>query len=142
VTLTWALADREDAKVALQAAGLPTDDVTDRDVSLYAFVKDGHPVGYGGLEHFGPDVLLRSIVVLPNFQGRGVGQSAVAALLKMAEEAGAARAYLLTTNASSYFERLGFVSIQREEAPQAIRESRQMASICASSARLMSRDVR
>jgi arsenate reductase len=142
VTLTWARTQCQSAGAALEAEGLPTDDLGEPGVSLYAFVKDGQPVGYGGLEHHGADVLLRSIVVLPTSRGRGIGRSVVAALLKLAEEAGAAHAYLLTTSASSYFERLGFVAVEREEAPQAIRESRQMASLCPSSAMLMSRSVR
>jgi arsenate reductase len=142
MTLSWAIADRAGASEALEAAGLPADDLGDPAVSLYAFSEDGRPVGFGGLECHGADVLIRSIAVLPSDQGRGVGRSVVAALLRIAEDVGAERAYLLTTSASSYFGRLGFTPIDRVAAPHAIRETRQMTGLCPSTAVLMSRSVR
>ena len=58
--------EREGVKAALTKAALPADDVDDPRVLLWRFERlDAIPVGFGGLEVFGSDALLRSLVTLP-----------------------------------------------------------------------------
>jgi N-acetylglutamate synthase-like GNAT family acetyltransferase len=49
--------------------------------------------------------------------------------------------YLLTTSAAPYFARHGYQVLVREQAPQAIRHSKQFADLCPSSATLMHKDL-
>ena len=47
----------------------------------------------------------------------------------------------LTTTAADYFARLGFVRIDRDAAPPAIRATAQFASLCPASAHVMRREL-
>ncbi len=128
-------------RTALAAAGLPADDIAAAGVELFEYAIDGRPVGYGGLERHGPDVLLRSIVVAADRRGEGVGRGIVCELLDRAADRGAERAYLLTTSAQSFFERLGFAGIERHLAPAPILATRQASSLCPASAALMAKTL-
>jgi N-acetylglutamate synthase-like GNAT family acetyltransferase len=74
-------------------------------------------------------------------RSEGVGASLVALLADEARELGAERLWLLTTTASGFFERLGWVIVPRDAAPPAIRASDQFTSLCPSSATLMTREL-
>jgi N-acetylglutamate synthase-like GNAT family acetyltransferase len=122
----------------LRRADLPVDDLDDTAVLAFSFAdRDGAPVGYGGLEIHGDNALVRSIVVEPSRRRRGAGRAIVERLLAEARRLGATRAFLLTTAAEAYFERLGFASVARASAPEAILLTRQAAGLCPSSAALM-----
>jgi N-acetylglutamate synthase-like GNAT family acetyltransferase len=128
---------------ALRLAGLPADDLDDAGVRAFAFAdRDGALVGYGGLEIYGDDGLVRSIVVEPSRRRRGAGRAIVERLLAEAAALGAERAYLLTTDARPYFERLGFAAMARSAAPPAILATRQAVGLCPASAALMVRPTR
>ncbi len=122
---------------ALRLADLPTDDLDDAGVQAFAFRDGEATIGYAGLELYRSDALLRSVVVDPARRRGGWGRAIVAATLAEARKLGATRAFLLTTNARAYFERLGFASIARAAAPEAILSTRQAAGLCPSSAALM-----
>jgi len=122
---------------ALRGCGLPADDLEAGGVILFALEEDGFIVGYGGLEIYGDDALIRSIVVLPAHRRRGVGRRIVARLLAEAARLGASRAYLLTTDARAYFEALGFAVVDRRDAPPAILTTRQASALRPAAAALM-----
>jgi N-acetylglutamate synthase-like GNAT family acetyltransferase len=125
----------------LDAEGLPSRDLGDPGVRLFAFREGGAAVGYAGLEVYGKDALLRSIVVDPARRRAGLGWGIVGATLAEAQKLGATRAYLLTTSAKRYFERLGFATIDRGSAPATILATRQAAGLCPSSAALMMKAI-
>jgi len=129
--------DAPELRSALEAAELPTDDLTDAGRRFFRFDASGEAVAYGGYELHGDHALLRSVVVLPEQRGRGFGTMATEEVLRRASAAGARDAYLLTTTAEAFFQRAGFVSIDRSEVPQAILETRQAASICSTAALLV-----
>ena len=54
-----------------------------------------------------------------------------------AARGGVRRAFLLTTDARAFFERLGFTAIDRKSAPSEILATRQAAGLCPASAVLM-----
>jgi len=116
---------------------LPSADLHQPDVRLFAFRDGEATVGYAGLELYGGDALLRSVVVDPARRRRGSGQAIVAATLAEARRLGATRAFLLTTIAKDYFVRLGFAAIDRAAAPAAIVATRQAAGLCPTTAPLM-----
>ncbi|MBK1967846.1 MULTISPECIES: arsenic resistance N-acetyltransferase ArsN2 [Brevundimonas] len=131
-----------DLIAALEAAGLPTNDLHEPGRRFYRFEVDGRPIGYGGLEQIGLDGLIRSIVVIDSHRGAGHG-SAILSLLET-EAAGrkAAGLYLLTTTATAFFERHGYVVLPRSAAPTAIAASRQFSALCPTSATFMFKELR
>ena len=57
--------------------------------SLFAYATvSGERVGFGGFEHMGRDVLVRSLVVLPQARHRGTGSGMLALLLRRAFDEG------------------------------------------------------
>ena len=127
---------------ALAADGLPIADLGEGNRTFFACATlDGAIVGYGGFELFGQTALLRSITVLPEMRGKRIGRNIVPLLLYRAHERGAREAWLLTTSAAAFFERLGFTARRRDEAPAAILASRQAADLCPASATLMARRI-
>jgi len=121
----------------LEGEALPSADLRQPDVRLFAFRDGDATIGYAGLEVYGTDALLRSVVVDPARRRAGAGRSIVEATLAEARALGATRVYLLTTSAKAYFERLGFTAIERASAPAAILATRQAVGLCPSSAPLM-----
>jgi N-acetylglutamate synthase-like GNAT family acetyltransferase len=121
----------------LDAERLPSADLQEPDVRLFAFRDGEATVGYAGFELYRGDALLRSVVVDPARRRGGAGRGIVAAPLAEARRRGATRAFLLTTTAKDYFARLGFTAIDRAAAPAAILATRQAAGLCPTSAPLM-----
>jgi arsenate reductase/amino-acid N-acetyltransferase len=124
-------------KAALTSAGLPVDDLDEQDRSYFALVDaDGGLVGYSGIERCGGDaVLLRSIVVAPEFRSHGFGRRLVE--LTIAGTPIDTDIYLATTSAASFFESFGFVVVRRDQAPKAILSTRQLSGLCPASATIM-----
>jgi len=122
----------------LEAEGLPASDLTEAHLQHFFFTgTDGAPSALVGLEFYGQDALLRSLVVSAVARTQGLGS----ALVLHAEEYAAAHQvralYLLTTTAESYFEHRGYRRIDRAEAPSAIQSTREFASICPASSAFM-----
>lgn len=131
-----------DLAAALAAAGLPTDDLAMPGRVFFRFRDaDCAAVGFGGYELLGKDVLVRSVVVSPERRNAGLGREIVALLLREAAAAGATQAFLLTTTARTFFERVGFAVIPRDKAPPAILSTREAAELCPSTAPLLSRTL-
>jgi len=123
---------------ALEAAGLPSDDIALPGRTFYRFATaSGEIVGYGGFELYGAAALLRSIVVLPDHRQCGYGQAIVEQLTAQAADAGVTSAFLLTTSAKGFFERAGFAVTERATAPASILETTQVEGLCPASAPLL-----
>jgi amino-acid N-acetyltransferase len=120
------------------AAGLPTEDLADADLShFFGYGSREKPIGVVGLEVFDGEALLRSLVVEPSERGAGGGRMLVAAAEEHAHSQGVRSVYLLTTTAERFFERLGFRRVDRDSAPATIRATREFASLCPASAAFM-----
>src|SRR5215470_15043098 len=130
--------EREGVKAALVKAALPTDDVDDPRVLLWRFeTLDAIPVGFGGLEVFGSDALLRSLVTLPPLRQTGMGAAMVAVLEIEARALKCRAVYLLTTSDTNFFARLGYAACARDDVPAEVRTSRQFAALCPPTAKAM-----
>jgi len=117
---------------------LPSVDVTEEALEHFLVYRDEIGVaGVVGLERYGEVALLRSLVVANEHMGRGLGRRLVVAAEALAAKLNVRSIYLLTTTAESFFEYLGFRRIQREEAPLAIRNSREFSSLCPATAVVM-----
>ena len=142
VTATSLTEDELPALVTLLASeGLPNEDVATAGRRFWRLDDpDGH-VGYGGLELYERDGLLRSVVVLPERRRRGDGRRVAEAICREAVALGLDRLWLLTTGAAGFFERIGFTRAERGDAPPAIRASAQFAGLCPGSAACLRRDL-
>jgi len=125
----------------LDENNLPSDDVRDGPARFFLARRDGAVVGVGGLERYGPDGLLRSVVVPEPHRGEGYGAALCDALAAWAREEGATTLYLLTTTAPAFFSARGYETIPREAAPDPIRSTSEFADLCPSSATCMRRDL-
>jgi N-acetylglutamate synthase-like GNAT family acetyltransferase len=120
---------------ALQAADLPTDDIEDEGRAFFEAVSgDDKTIGYAGIERCNGDYLLRSVVVLPGHRGRGLGRAIVEATL---QSVSGGNVFLATTSAAPLFSTIGFSEVPRAEVPAAVLATRQLSSICPSSATIM-----
>ena len=123
--------EREGVKAALVKAKLPADDVREARVLIWRFEAiEGTPVGFGGLEIFGSDALLRSLVTLPPVRQVGMGAAMVETLETEALVLKCHAIYLLTASGTDFFARLGYAVCARSDVPHAVRGSRQFAALC------------
>ena len=118
----------------LTASDLPRDGA---DAHLARFIvaeRDERIVGCACVEPYGDAGLLRSVAVAASERGRGVGEALTACAAERAATRGMTALYLLTTTASRFFARLGFVVIARDAALAAVRGSGQFSGGCCSTA--------
>lgn len=126
----------------LREAELPTDGLEEQFGPGYAVAMDeGAVIGAAGVERYGRFGLLRSVVVIPEARSRGAAELLVRDRLAWAGTEGLEAVYLLTTTAARYFGRLGFENVERDALPVEIRDSREFASLCPSTAVAMRRLV-
>lgn len=118
----------------LTAAKLPIADLGEPGRTFFRFDDAEGLIGYGGLEGEEADRLLRSVVVVTDRRGRGIGCAIIAALEQQARDAGVAHLHLLTTTAASFFRSLGFADASRGSAPATIAASREFTALCPASA--------
>lgn len=119
----------------LEGAGLPTDDLTSASgLHLWVLEADGDVVGAIGIERFGASALLRSLVIAPAYQRRGLGHRLVAQLEQDVQETGVEQLILLTETAESFFRRIGYEVIDRRYVPEEITQSAEFRSLCPASA--------
>ena len=83
-----------------------------------------------GLELYGEVALLRSLAVASSRRGTGVGSGLVAHAERHARDQGVQSLYLLTTTAEQFFLRRGYARIPRDEAPTAIKGTKEFSGIC------------
>ena len=120
----------------LKDATLPVEDLEDDSRSFFRGAgADGKTLGYTGIEHCEGAALIRSVVVLPEARGHGVGKSLTDATLRRL--APGTTVYLATTSAASFFARPGFTVVSRAEVPASILSTRQLSGICPGSATIM-----
>ena len=129
----------ERLEAALDAADLPRDDVREAG-RLFYWSGEDEP-SFVGLEVFGADALLRSLVVPPEARGKGLGKSIVEALAIEAKKIGIERLWLLTTTAADFFGTIGFEPAARPEAPRKIQTTREFRDLCPASAAFMKLDL-
>jgi amino-acid N-acetyltransferase len=134
--------DCEAALRLLKSADLPVSDLTEAHMRQFFYIgaRTG-PVGLVGMEFYGRDALLRSLVVAPECGSRGAGTRLVERAETYARDHGALAVYLLTTTAEHFFRARGYVTAYREHAPVAIRETTEFSSLCPASSAFLSKQL-
>lgn len=119
---------------ALADAGLPIADLAEPGRTFFRFDDDVGLVGFGGLEGQGADRLLRSLLVIADRRGDGLGRPLLALLENVARLMGVTRLHLLTNTAASFFAGNGYGPADRAKAPAPIASSREFTALCPASA--------
>ena len=125
----------------LAGASLPLEGVADYFPHFLVAHAAGRVLGSVGVEPYGSTALLRSLVVAPASQGRGLGRALVERLLHGARERGVNRVFLLTDTAPGFFQKFGFRTIPREEADRAVQQSVEFRTACGPSTICMRLDL-
>jgi len=133
-------ADLAAVTALLKSEGLPTDDLaTASDLHLWVLEIKGDVVGAIGIERFGASALLRSLVIAPAYQRRGLGNRLVAQLEQDVQDKGVGQLILLTETAESFFRRNGYEVIDRRSVPEEVTQSAEFRSLCPASAVCMAK---
>ena len=98
---------------------------------------DGRLLGTAALELYPDGALLRSVAVASHAQGQGLGRALTETVLRIAREAGAPAAFLLTTTAEQFFPKFGFVRITRQDVPASVQTSVEFTTACPSTSAVM-----
>lgn len=126
----------------LEEAGLPTQDITSEHLGDFLVAAGGQSIlGTIGLERYGENALLRSLVVRQESRFTGLGKQLVDSIEEHAQRTGVRTLYLLTTTAADFFARRGYEVIERSAAPSALQKTAEFSSLCPSQATCMRRDL-
>ncbi len=124
----------------LADADLYHDDLTPGHMRHFLTIREGDDlIGAVGLEVFGSDALLRSLVVAPGHRGEGLGVQLVEGIETHAHECAVTSLYLLTTTADRFFDLLGYERIDRASVPESIGATTEFVSFCPDSAVCMAK---
>jgi len=125
-------------KELLDAVAFPSADLTAAHMEHFFYCGSAQrPTGVVGLELFGADAFLRSLVVAVERQSAGFGTALVEHAERYARASGARSVFLLTTTVPEFFARLGYAAADRAMAPPTIQGTQQFAGLCPSSATFM-----
>jgi N-acetylglutamate synthase-like GNAT family acetyltransferase len=124
----------------LNGASLPTTDLPEaHEFQTWVLEEGGSLLGAIGLERFGNEGLLRSLIVAPRRRKCGVGHDLVTRLELDAQAEGIQHLILLTETAESFFRRLGYAVTDRGHVSDEIKQSPEFRSLCPVSAVCMSK---
>jgi amino-acid N-acetyltransferase len=118
--------------------GLPFEDIDEHLAHFITAKKDEVVIGTVGLEVHGNFALLRSLAVKEKYRGHGIAKVLCERVLRYARDLSITNIYLLTDSAAGFFAKLQFKQIDRDQAPEAIRSTKEFAELCPSTAIFMS----
>jgi amino-acid N-acetyltransferase len=125
----------------LASFGLPTAGVADHLTEFLVSEDAGVVVASAGMEVYGSCGLLRSVAVRRTHQGQGLARDLVQTMVTRARQNGIRRVYLLTETAAPYFQRLGFVSLPRDQVDSAVLASVEFQELCCETAVAMTQEI-
>jgi len=139
-TITITAADpkyREAIINLLQAERLPVEDLPVNLPNFFIAMDNGLVLGAIGMEIYGRDGLLRSLVVKSEYRKMKIAAGLINEVEKLGRCIGLHTIYLLTETAQKYFAGKGYQLIERKEAPQLLQHSPEFSHVCPASAALM-----
>jgi len=136
-------AELGEVRTLLEACGLPTADLATARAQFIVACREEQIIATGALQRCGTggSALLRSVAVTAEARGQGLGRSIVRELESIARSAGISRLTLLTQDAREFFAALGYRVIERQAAPEEVRQSAEFRSLCPSSCVCLSKTL-
>ena len=136
------LASFNEVKVLLKECGLLTEDIPPaKPPAFFGIYSDGSLSAVIGLELFGDAALLRSLAVLPANRGKGLAQELVSYAENYALSQNIQSLFLLTETAESFFQKIGYRTAVRSDAPQAIKATSQFSGLCPASSSFLTKQL-
>lgn len=118
-------------KLLLKREQLCYDDI---DIQIHPyfgiFDKNKNLLAGYGLEVYGTDALLRSVVVNKNYRKNGLGNIIIKHAIDYGRTNGIKYYYLLTTTADSFFSKFEFNVIERHSVPNRIASTTEFRTFC------------
>lgn len=134
--------DADAIRSLLEDQKLPTETVGTAQTDFYLALHNQTLAGVAGLEYYGDDALLRSVAVPASLQGKRIGSQLVDWMIDLAKQKHIQRLVLLTETASKFFEKKGFVRIDRSLITnEAMKQSSQFHGGCCASAMCMMLEI-
>ncbi|WP_433630184.1 arsenic resistance N-acetyltransferase ArsN2 [Halomicrococcus sp. NG-SE-24] len=143
-SITLQKADEDDVdrvEALLEANGLPFEDVRAKPECFFVVYSDTECIGVGGVERYGSNGLLRSVVVTESNRGQGYGTALCDALEEYARTNEVETLYLLTTTAAAFFRRRGYEEVVREDVPSSIQKTAEFTDLCPNSATCLRKNL-
>ena len=136
------VSDFAEVRALLEASQLPISDLNEASLRHFLVIRqDNSVVGVAGIEVHGRDGLLRSVAVTTTQRGHGLGAKLTAGIEALAQSLPVSTLFLLTTTAAPFFTARGFKSLPRSDVPESIRNTTEFASLCPSTAIVMSKSI-
>ena len=125
----------------LQSEGLPVEDLPLGLPNFLMAKYNGFIVGAIGMETYGHEGLLRSLVVKRAYRKMSIAARMIEELERLAKTLEIKSIFLLTETAQDYFLKKGYEFLPREQAPGPIRQSSEFTHACPASATLMQKKI-
>jgi SAM-dependent methyltransferase len=132
-------ADLPEIEQLLSACGLPFDGAADHLGRFIVARRDGRVAGCVGFEQYGSACVLRSLAVLPEVRGLGLGAALIDEIIERARRVGCRDAYLLTLTIETMAAQHGFTRVKRTEVQEEAQKSAEFSLDCCASAVIMHR---
>ena len=132
-----AKSDLNNIQAILKEENLPYQDCESHLNNFIVLELDDDIIGIAGVELYDDIGLLRSVAIKNKHKGKGLGAEIYTKIKEHAFQKGVKELYLLTVTAVQYFEKQGFVKINRDLAPLEIKKTKQFSGLCSLSAIVM-----
>jgi amino-acid N-acetyltransferase len=135
--ISYSIAREEDVVTIielLKSNNLPTSDLSNGQRVFIIALKDCKTIGCVAVEVYGDSGLLRSLAVSNDFRAKGIGMKLVAEAEAWSYNNGLKCLYLLTTTASGFFPKMGWVITDRSTVPEKVTVASEFASVCPTTA--------
>jgi amino-acid N-acetyltransferase len=124
----------------LKKNNLPTEDI-DPGKQLFVVEEGDNVVATVAVEYNYNDALLRSLSVSKEKRKSGIGAELVEFIEGYVQKQGVQRMYLLTTTAATFFSKRGYATIDRDNVPEFIKNTKEYRTICSSSSTVMKKEL-
>ena len=121
----------------LRGSGLPIGGAREHLEHFFVAREGGTLAGVIGLEQYGGEGLLRSLVVRESHRSKGIGNTLYLRVIDESRSLGIERLILLTTTAEAYFAARGFRNVARSTIKGALGHSAEFTGACPESALCM-----
>lgn len=128
------ISDYPRIKELLRACDLHESDIKSQNQSFFVIKENDAILATACIEAYGSNAIFRSFAVESKHRNQQLGTSLYKHVLDTIRNDGINSLYLLTTTASDYFAKQGWIRIKRNTVPKEVQQSSEFSEICPSSA--------